>query len=462
MNPVPAVRRLALAAVLLLVPGQGLAASLAGIRNEARQIGGASGDAAAEQRRVEQLGPLVLEFIDLSDDAARTGTEAQRRDELRGAFEALYGPLNGIYAARSGRLESLARGVMDQDGDLEALYETPDFRQSQAIAALSLYYLNWLDYYGARLYDGARRKELLEAAEKGFSEFAVGDQKGELITESLLGRGLCHLELADYDFALRDFKLVIDDPHVSPERREKARLAMLDAYARAGRFQDALRYADEILSSGSLAPADVPLIKYYRLTVLFDAQEKSKGAEAERYRRDASLLMDQLRRAGKGWADKVDALMVSRIKDPSQWTAKAESPRVQWELARLMLQKNDYDGAAPLLDDVLNSTDQEAKQFQPEAHYWLGVVDFKKNAFGDAADTVRCGARGSRRRVGWRGEVPALQGARSADGAAFRSGAAGTLRGQHHRPADQQPRSSARLRGALPPGRVRAGERPVQ
>jgi tetratricopeptide (TPR) repeat protein len=377
----------AAACLIALFCARSAAALSAGeIRAQARQIGGASGDAAAEQRRVEQLGPLVLGFIDLCDAAARAGTEASRREELRGTFDAIYGPLNGIYDARSSKLESMSRAIMDQDGDLEALYESKDFRESQAIAAAALYYLNWLDYYGARLYDGARKKELLEAAEKGFSQFASGDQKGELITESQLGRGLCYLELGDYDSAVRDFKLVVDDAHVSAERRAKARLAILDAYSRSGRIQDTLRYSDELLRGGTLPGSDLPLVRFYRLSALFDAIDKSKGGDAARYRQDASSLMEQLRRSGKGWADKVDAMMMAHIDDPAQWAGKSQSPRVKWELARMMLAKNDYDGAAPLLVEVVGSTDAEAKSFQPEAHYWLAVARFKGNDFPAAAD----------------------------------------------------------------------------
>lgn len=374
------------AAALLALAGRPAAAlSTAEIRARARAIGGASGDAAAEQQRVAELGQLTLAFIDQCDGAARAGTEAARRDELRGAFEAIDTPLESIYRARSTRLESLAKGVMDQDGDLEALYETADFKQSQAVAAAALYYRNWLDFYGARLYDGARRQELLAAAEKGFSEFAIGDQPGELKTESLLGRGLASLELGDQAAALRDFQLVVDAPAASPERRAKARLAMLDAYARAGRTQDALRYSDQLLRGGQVPAADVALVRFVRLEALFDAADKSKGADAERYRREARSLMDTLRGAGKGWADKVDALMVSRVDDPRAWAGAADSPRVQWELARLMLVKNDYAGATPLLRQLVASPDAGAREFQAEAHYWLGVGAFKSNDFAAAA-----------------------------------------------------------------------------
>jgi Tetratricopeptide repeat len=382
-----ALARVAAVCLIAVFCARSAAALSAGaIRAQARQIGGASGDAAAEQRRVEQLAPLVLGFIDLCDAATRAGTESRRREELRGTFDAIYAPLNSIYESRSSKLDSLSRAIMDQDGDLEALYETKEFRESQGVAAAALYYLNWLDYYGARLHDGARKKELLQAAEEGFSQFASGDQKNELITESQLGRGLCYLELGDYDSAVRDFKLVVDDPHVSSERRAKARLAVLDAYNRSGRLQDTLRYSDQLLRGGTLPASDLPLVRYYRLSALFDAIDKSKGGAAARYRQEASSLMEQLRRSGKGWADKVDAMMMAHIDDPAQWAGKTQSPRVKWELARMMLAKNDYDGAASLLVEVIGSTDKEAKPFQPEAHYWLAVARFKGNDFPSAAD----------------------------------------------------------------------------
>lgn len=376
----------ALCAALLAALPAAAAPSPGELRVRARAIGGATGDAAVEQQRVAALGELVLAFIAVSDEAARNGSDRARRDELRGAFEAIDTPLESIYAARSGRLEALARGVMDQDGDLEALYESKAFTESQAVAAAALYYRNWLKYYGARLVDGARRTALLTAAEQGFSEFAVGDQQAELVTESLLGRGLCHLELGDTEAALRDFELVLEAPGVSPERQAKTRLARLDAYGRAGRTQDALRYSDEILRGGGVPAADLTLVRFVRLQTLFDAADKAKGAEAERHRREAAALMDSLRAAGKGWADRVDALLVSRVDDPRDWAGKTDAPRAQWELARLMLSKNDFEGATPLLTQIVASSEADAEPLKPEAQYWLGVAAVKRGEPAAAAD----------------------------------------------------------------------------
>lgn len=356
------------------------------IARAAGAIGGATGDAAVEQQRIAALGELVLAFIARSDEAARSGSERAQRAALRRAFTALETPLDAIYDARGRRLEALARGVMEQDGDLEALYETQAFRDAQAVAAAALYYRNWLKYYGARLYDGERRRALLEAAEAGFSEFAVGDQNAALVTESLLGRGLCHLELGDTDAALRDFQLVLDAPDVAPERAGKARLARLEAYARAGRTQDALRLADELLRGGQVADADAPLVRFIRLQMLFDAAETARGAEAERHRRAATALMDTLRKDGPGWAEKVDALLLSHADEARDWAGSVEAPSAQWELARVLLARDDYEGALPLLTTLVASSDPEAQALQPEAQYWLGVVRFKRGELAPAAD----------------------------------------------------------------------------
>ena len=374
------------AGALLAAPAA-QALSAGEIAARARAIGGATGDAVSEQQRVTQLGDLTLEFIDVSDDAARAGTDGAQRAALRAAFEAIDGPLDAIYSSRSAKLESLVQGVMEQDGDLDALYETADFKQSQGVAAQSLYYRNWLRYYGGRVCEGPRRRELLTAAEKGFSEFTIGDQKRDLLTESLLGRGLCNLELGETDDALRDFKLVLDDPSTSPERKAKARLAMLDAYSRAGRTQDVLRYSDEIIKSGGVPAGDANLVKFVRIQTLL-AAARAKGPDAERYRREAAAGMDGLRGAGKGWADKVDALMLANVDDPKAWVGKAETPKMKWELARLLLARNDYDSATPLLREVIASNEAEVKPLRGEAHYWLGVGRFKAGDFPAAASEL--------------------------------------------------------------------------
>ncbi|HVN85870.1 MAG TPA: tetratricopeptide repeat protein [Candidatus Binatia bacterium] len=348
----------------------------------AQQAGGRF-DARAQQSAIQQLGQLALSYIDQTDRAVRAGTDTRDKDALLSTYEAISEPLERVYDKNRNQLEQSAKSVMDQDGDLEALYDTPQWKESQMLASQALYYLNWLHYYGARLYSGDKRKELLEKGERGFSEFAVGDRKNELITESLLGRGLCHLELGNYDWAVRDFQIVSEDRDTSAERRAKAKLGMLDASARAGKVQEVVRLSDAMLASGE--SADASLIRYYRVRALLEAAKKSSGAEAARYRQQAMATMDQLRRAGPGWQEKMDALLASEAGNVEQFSADANSPAAKWTVAKLLMQKSDYKGARPLLEAIIAGTDADSKRIQPEAHYYLGLALFQAGDYQGAA-----------------------------------------------------------------------------
>ena len=364
-----------------------LRASAREISNEiAGQKSGGSFNAAAQQRAVERLGKLSLSFISLCDRTSNAGGEGRDRDALVGAYQAIAAPLDDIYDRNSSNLERMAKQVMDQDGDLEALYETPVFKEAQVVASQALYFLNWLHYYGARLYDGAQRKELLEKAQRGFSEFAVGDRRSELLVESLLGRGLTHVELGNTEYALHDLQAVANDPQASPERKSKARLALLDAQVRAGNVSEALRLSDQLLGSGERAEDNV--IRYLRIRALLAGVKKSSGAEAERYRQQALSAMDQLRKAGPGWEEKVAALAQTSIDNPEKWADNANNPFARWELAKMLVQKGEYKQAMPLLEGFVSSSDAEMRKHHGEAQYFLGLAKFQAGQYQEAADLL--------------------------------------------------------------------------
>jgi len=343
-------------------------------------------DAAAQQRAVERLGKLVLSFIDVSDRAANGGGESRERDALRAAYDAISAPLESIYGQNAATIERLTKQVMDDDGDLEALYDTPSFKEAQLVASQSLYFLDWLHYYGARLYDGAPRKELLEKAQHGFSEFAVGDRHSDLLVESLLGRGLCHLELGNTEFAVHDLQAVVSDAQASPERKAKARLALLDAYARSGNLNEVLKLSDQMLGSGSHGEDN--LVRFIRARTLLEAAKKASGADAARERQQAMTALDQLRRAGGGWEEKAAALAASSIDNPEQFAANANSPFAKWELAKLLVQKGDYKQAMPLLEGFVASPDDALRSHQGEAHYFLGLAKFQAGQYQEAAEQL--------------------------------------------------------------------------
>jgi TolA-binding protein len=405
-----------LALAVFLTATAAHAASLEDIRARGRAIGAevqrlrAAGqlDHAAERRLAGDIGPVALDYIEASDEAARSGRDDELKGSLTSAFEAVYAPLDGIYSAVNAELEGKSKAIMDADGDLEALQDSREWQEAQSVAAEALYYRNWIAYYGARLFEGERRKKLLEAAENGFSQFAVGERKDELITESLLGRALCHLELGNYEWAIRDLRIVMDEPGVSPERKAKARLALLDTYVRAGRLGDALAHSDRLLASGDLSSGDAAVVRFFRLQLLLRAIPKAAPAQADAYRAEAAGLMERLRHAGPGWAAKVDAVVSSQIDDPAKWVSKARNPKDRWELARMLLAKESYDAAAPVLQQIADSDSAEAKPFRAEASYWLGVARFKAEDYGTAANRLS-DALAATPNAEWAGEAEYLR-----------------------------------------------------
>lgn len=391
LNPRSSLLLKHLAVVLVLAASTVRADSPESIRARGEQlaaeVAAAAGDAGRETALVERLGEVVLAYVDESDRVQRAGEEERRAGALREAFEAVHAPLDGIYRRHADLLEKKARAVMAVDGDLEALYETAEFQRSQAAAAGALYHLNWLDYYGARVVAGERRAELLRACADGFSQFTVGEHASELVAESLLGRGLCHLELANYEWARRDFEAVIGGD-AAPARKAKARLALLDAYHRGGDTARVVAYARELQNDDLVPAEDAPLVRFYELQALLDAADRATGAAGDGYRREAAALTARLRRDGGGWAAKVDALLASRVSDPSQWVGEADSPAAQWQLAQMFLQKEDCAGAEPLLEKLL----AEGAALEPgrrrEARYWRAVCHFRAGRHATAASEL--------------------------------------------------------------------------
>ncbi len=344
-----------------------------------------------QRRAVEQLGQLSLELIDQVDQATLSGREKAQREALRAAFEAVAAPLEAIYGSNAAQLDRMSKEVMDQDGDLEALYDTKEWREGQGTASRALYYLNWLHFYGARLYDGDRRKELLQKAERGFSEFSVGDRQTELLVESLLGRGLVHLELGQTDQAERDLRLVIDSKEASPERRAKARIGLLEAYLRDGKIDKSLEASAQFIAAvdkGSARAEEVPYLRFLRLKALLLASKKG-GANAARYRQESLSLVEALRRQGGAWKERAEALLSANVDDPALWAGKAETPFAQWNLARLLVQKGQYKEAQPLLESIVKSDDAEARRHRGEAAYMLGVAEFRSGDYESAASHMQ-------------------------------------------------------------------------
>lgn len=336
---------------------------------------------AALQSAIEQLGQAALKFIAAMDRAIQSGSDAKERAQLLEAYRAVSQPLEAVYEKTGGQLERMVRKIIEEDGDLEALYESPEYRQGQALGAQALYYLNWVRFYGARLFEGNQRRALLEKASSGFAGFLGGEKSTDLQRESLLGRGLCALELGEFETAIEDLQAVAEDPQNPPDRRAKARLALLDGLVRNG------RYAEAVKISSALASADNadPRVLFLRARALLELVKKNTGADGERQRKEAVNLLERVRRAGGVWEDRAQQLLLASVDDPTKYAQDTGSPRARLELVKMMLQKKQLTEALKVLEDMAKGPSKLSTSLEAERRYLLGLVYFQLGSWEASA-----------------------------------------------------------------------------
>jgi TolA-binding protein len=298
---------------------------------------------------------------------------------VRDLYEILSDPLDSIYDESVARLEGMSKAVMDRDGDLEALYETREWKDAQTVASQALYFLNWLHYVGAFVAEGAERKKLFEECAKGFSEFAVGEQTSQLKRESLFGRALCEKENRHFDWAIRDLELLLKDTGLSSDMERKVRAALADARTRRARGGEA---ETERAESQAERQARAMLQKAQSL---FNESEKLKGDEKTRKLLEALAYLDEVRKQGGSWIEKADALAKSEMSEEDRFAVdEVKNPFPAWGQARDLLQKSNYAKALPYLREVLDSQDPKATLHHREAQYHLAVGLFQTKNYHDA------------------------------------------------------------------------------
>lgn len=330
---------------------------------------------------LQELGELSVAFVQAAETAGLAG--GRDREVLRQAYAAIAQPMERLRKRNESIMESGERAIIEADGDLEEFYDSPAYQQAQYVAANVRYYLNWLQYYGAGLHEGETRRKLLREAREGFSAFTSGDAESELVVESILGRGLCALDLGELKAAVGDLATVSRSPRASAERRRKAKLSLLEAYVQSGNTAAALRESEEILSAGDTPEAN--WVRYMRLRALLDAVKRG-GGDAAKHRVEVVGLMERLRRAGGAWEQRIAAVAQEAFADADAWKASAQTPFARWELAKLYVQKEDYESARPLLEGVLASDDAGVAKHKAQARYFLGLAQFRAGEFTAALE----------------------------------------------------------------------------
>jgi tetratricopeptide (TPR) repeat protein len=279
----------------------------------------------------------------------------------------------------------MSKAVMDQDGDLEALYETKAWKDAQLVGSQSLYFLNWLRYVGAFVVDAAKRKDLLQKAADGFSEFAVGEQGTQLKREALFGRALAEKELRQFDWAIRDFELLLKDAGLPADMERKVRASLADAKNRKAKGGGETR---EEAGAPPPPPSEEDIAKamIQKAQSLFARSKKETGAAREKTRWEAISYLEEARKKGETGKVRADAVAKAEMTTEETLALEAErNPFPPWKEASEYLRKNDYANAIPRLQEVIASQDPRAMVYRRDAQYFLGVGLFQQRAYNEAA-----------------------------------------------------------------------------
>ncbi len=360
------------------------AATVADLLGQARQAQGQvrslkNGGPNDKLRAIQIVGPIALGLVGASDLSQAAQSQ---RATVREVYESLNDSLEDIYQGAFNHINSMQQAVMDRDGDLEALYETKEWKDEQTVASQALYFLNWLRFIGSFVVDGQKRKELLQKAADGFSEFAVGQQWTQLKRESLFGRALCEKELRQFDWAVRDLERLLEDTNLPSDMDRKVRATLADA---KGRKSSKGADRDDDTTPPPPSPDDIAKAMLQKAQSLFDQSQKETGEKREKTRLEAQAYLEEVKKKGDAWKGRAEVVEKAELTTTELAAIEEEkNPFLPWKEAMEYLQKREYVAAVPLLKEVLASNDPRAVVRRRDVLYYLGVGLFQQKDYREA------------------------------------------------------------------------------
>ncbi len=343
-------------------------------RGESRALGRAPWNYDAEKALVDRIDRLADEFHELA--AAGTPLQQTAR-ELLALMEETRKRYTDV-------LEQMQAEVIRIDGDLEAVQDSPAWRQRELLAMRVLYRLNWVRYETAMRYERrtSERKRLLTEARNGFAEF-LGTNDKDLANESLLGHGLTSKALKDYDTALEDFRTALaNDP--PPDLAVRLRVALADTLLTTGALDEALTVTRELVARATRGEERAQaLFLRAKAALLALSKRRYGGASRQALVREAASAMAELYRRGGYWRTKVVQLVDAGVEDPGEWARVGKSPFVTWLIADSLRRRGQCDQAIELFRGLI-----QAGTFTTESLFGSGSCAYYESRYSEAIDLL--------------------------------------------------------------------------
>jgi tetratricopeptide (TPR) repeat protein len=271
--------------------------------------------------------------------------ERGQKEQAGATFPALEQALASTYRELQDGLDRMRDEVIERDGDIEALYREPRFRNAEVSSLVVAYHLAWVRYQGAQLTTDTKRKNhLLDRAVDGFSQFLVMAEVPDVYAESQYGRGLAYLDMGNFAQAKEDLDAAARDPRTAS--KAKAALAEL-----------------ERRRSGKTTPAPPVDETAALLAKMTDALPKAAAGDVA-LEKTATELARGLAARGGEWPKRVTDAIAAKLGDGTP--ASVRSSYGLWLLGQLAVDRGRCVDVAALAEAGAGVQDASRARHRPE------------------------------------------------------------------------------------------------
>lgn len=380
----------ALVAVMLLagpsLPREASAASIASMSAQVERAVSGNLSEDEEQALFGSLAEVSVQVADRYDQWVRTGG-GEHRNAASSLGSSILPLLERLQAHHQGRIDKAQAQIIRDDGNPETLYTQRWWQLDRGFALAAAGQLSWLHYRMAMLHPDQKekRRTWLTKSVREFSEFiAASDEKMRL--ESMLGRALAESELGERESAEGDLQLVLQNAK-GTSLYWPARLALGQLRAGGG-GASALSETQKLLAEakgGGLPGESLNQLRLLRLDALL-ASLATSGMN-EDLRKEAASLAAQISSMGPAYAQRVNQMTLSRLKDPRPILGATVSS--EWIAAENLAAAEKFAEAAKAYESIARSTDAAAREHADEVHHRLGVCYFRLGRYADAERELR-------------------------------------------------------------------------
>ncbi len=287
---------------------------------------------------------------------------------------ALVDQLDRVHGGLTVYLDATRAAALERDEDPTALLKSPGYRDREVLSLTALYYVSWARYRQATLLpaETATRRDLLNQAVRGFTDFVFVNEIPDLYGDCLYGRALAFQALGKQQNAIADLDAILE---LGPRH---------PTHARAKAARDAVRAGKPIALD---AGGDPSATRFARLRELVGKHGAARAPTAGGVARDRYPAQDEALAIGRTLAAKNDAdrARVTEILDSVTPTGARPGAFVGFLRGDLAADRGDDVAARAHYAGAATAADADAAHYRARASFEEAAAAYRLKDFAAAA-----------------------------------------------------------------------------